>query len=77
MTVFAGVNEEATEQTFVYTKPYPPSSPAIVLFKDGALVHFMERHQIKGNPPELIAETLQEALVACYAEPAVSTMVSN
>lgn len=62
VTVFAGVDDEATAQVFAYTKPYPPSSPAIALFKDGALVHFMERHQIKGNPPELIAAALQEAL---------------
>lgn len=64
-TVFAGVDDEAAAQVFEYTKPYPPSSPAIALFKDGHLVHFMERHQIKGNPPELIAATLQEALQRC------------
>lgn len=65
VTVFAGVDDAATEQVFAYTKPYPPSSPAIALFKDGALVHFMERHQIKGNPPELIAAALKDALEAC------------
>lgn len=61
-TVFAGVDEEAAVQTFEYTKPYPPSSPAIALFKDGALVHFIERHQIKGTPPEVLALDLQHAL---------------
>ncbi len=60
-TVFAGVDEEATMQAFAYTKPYPPSSPAIALFKDGALVHFIERHQIKGTPPEVLASDLQHA----------------
>ena len=72
VTVFAGVDDEATAQVFAYTKPYPPSSPAIALFKDGALVHFMERHQIKGNPPELIAAALQEALENCGQQHAVS-----
>lgn len=64
VTVFAGVDEHATAQAFEYTKPYPPSSPAIALFKDGALVHFVERHQIKGIPPEVIATDLQGALEA-------------
>lgn len=64
VTVFAGVDEEATEAAFAYTKPYPPSSPAIALFREGVLVYFVERHQIKGTPPELIAAALQEALEA-------------
>ena len=64
VTVFAEVDDEATKQVFEYTKPYPPSSPAIALFKDGALVHFMERHQIKGTPPEILAAELQSALEA-------------
>ena len=72
-TVFAGIDEEATAQVFAYTKPYPPSSPAIALFKDGTLVHFMERHQIKGNPPEMIAATLQQALEECCQQHAVSS----
>ncbi len=71
-TVFAGIDEEATAQVFEYTKPYPPSSPAIALFKDGALAHFIERHQIKGNPPEMIAAALQEALEECCEQHAVS-----
>ncbi len=68
VTVFAGVDDDAAAQAFEYTKPYPPSSPAIALFKDGVLVYFMERHQIKGNPPELIAAALQEALEEYCAE---------
>jgi putative YphP/YqiW family bacilliredoxin len=64
ITVFAGVDEHATVQAFAYTKPYPASSPAIALFKDGTLVHFVERHQIKGVPPEMIATGLQDALEA-------------
>jgi|SRR3569832_833135 len=70
ITVFAGVDEQATTQAFEYTKPYPLSSPAIALFKDGELVHFVERHQIKGNYPELIAEDLQDAL-AIHCQPIV------
>ena len=72
ITVFAGVDEQATAQVFEYTKPYPPSSPAIALFKDGALVHFMERHQIKGTPPEILAAELQSALEAHCQLPAVA-----
>lgn len=64
ITVFSGVDEAATEQAFVYTKPYPPSSPAIALFKDGTLVYFAERHQIKGTPPEVLATELQHTLAA-------------
>ena len=71
-TVFAGVDDEATGQVFAYTKPYPASSPAIALFKNGALAFFIERHQIKGNPPEMIATALQNALEECCQQPAVS-----
>lgn len=72
VTVFAGVDDDAAAQVFEYTKPYPPSSPAIAVFQDGNLVYFMERHQIKGNPPELIAVALQEALEACSEQQMVS-----
>lgn len=72
ITVFAGVDDEATVQAFAYTKPYPPSSPAIALFKEGALVHFVERHQIKGTPPEMIATALQDALETHCQLPAVA-----
>lgn len=60
-TVFAGVDTEATERARQYFLPYPPSSPAIALFKDGKLVHFIERHHIEGRPAEMIAENLKMA----------------
>lgn len=60
-TVFAGVDTEAVEQARRYTLPYPPSSPSIALFKDGKLVHFVERHNIEGKPAQLIAENLMAA----------------
>ncbi|HQF29127.1 MAG TPA: BrxA/BrxB family bacilliredoxin, partial [Bacteroidia bacterium] len=44
-----------------YTLPYPPSSPCIALFKDGQLVHFVERHHIEGHSAEMIAENLTAA----------------
>lgn len=60
-TVFAGVDKEATEQARKYFLPYPPSSPSVALFKDGKLVHFLERHHIEGGSAEMIAENLKEA----------------
>lgn len=60
-TVFAGVDVEAVAQARKYMLPYPPSSPSIGLFKDGKLVHFIERHHIEGRPAELIAENLTAA----------------
>ena len=60
-TVFAGQDLEATSQARKYTLPYPPSSPAIALFKDGRLVHFIERHHIEGRSAEMIAENLKMA----------------
>ena len=60
-TVFAGVDGEATEKAREFLLPYPPSSPAIALFKDGKLVHFLERHHIEGRSAGLIAENLKEA----------------
>lgn len=59
--VFAGQDMEATAQARKYTLPYPPSSPAIALFKDGKLVHFLERHHIEGRSAEMIAENLKAA----------------
>ncbi|MFT4031900.1 MAG: BrxA/BrxB family bacilliredoxin [Siphonobacter sp.] len=59
VTVFAGVDMEATAKVREYTLPYPPSSPAIALFKDGELVHFVERHHIEGRPAEIIAQHLE------------------
>ncbi len=60
-TVFAGVDTEATAQARKYMLPFPPSSPSIALFKDGKLVHFLERHHIEGRTAEMIAENLQTA----------------
>lgn len=60
-TVFAGVDKEATEKAREYLLPYPPSSPAIALFKEGKLVHFLERHHIEGRSAEIIAQNLKMA----------------
>ena len=60
-TVFAGVDGEATNQARKYFLPYPPSSPSIALFKDGKLVHFLERHHIEGGTAQRIADNLSEA----------------
>lgn len=60
-TVFAGVDAEAVAQARKYFLPYPPSSPSIALFKDGELVHFLERHHIEGGTAQMIAENLMEA----------------
>ena len=59
VTVFAGVDKEATQKAREYTLPYPPSSPAMALFKDGQLVHFVERHNIEGRNAEMIAQHLE------------------
>ena len=60
-TVFAGQDKEAVAKVRDYCLPYPPSSPSIALFKDGELVHFIERHHIEGRPAEIIAENLMQA----------------
>lgn len=60
-TVFAGQDLEATAEARKFTLPYPPSSPSIALFKDGKLVHFLERYHIEGHPAEFISENLQAA----------------
>lgn len=59
-TVFAGVDREATERARQFLAPYPPSSPSIALFKDGELVHFVERHHIEGRPADVIAQHLMQ-----------------
>jgi putative YphP/YqiW family bacilliredoxin len=59
-TVFAGVDKEAVSKAREYTLPYPPSSPAIALFKDGELVHFVERHHIEGRNAQMIGSHLVE-----------------
>ena len=61
ITVFAGADIEATETARSYMRPYPPSSPSIALFKDGQLVHVMERHQIETRHAEEIAQELTQA----------------
>lgn len=58
-TVFAGQDLEATNEARKHFMPYPPSSPAMALFKDGQLVHFIERHQIEGRSAMMIAEHLK------------------
>ena len=60
-TVFAGQDKEAVAKVRDYCLPYPPSSPSIALFKDGELVHFIERHHIEGRPADLIAQNLIQA----------------
>ena len=60
-TVFAGVDKEATDAARGLMLPFPPSSPSIALFKDGQLVHMLERHHIEGATAELISNNLKEA----------------
>jgi len=60
VTVFAGVDKEATAKIREYTLPYPPSSPSIALFKNGELVHFVQRQHIEGRSAEMIASHLEE-----------------
>ncbi|WKW46278.1 BrxA/BrxB family bacilliredoxin [Myroides sp. JBRI-B21084] len=61
VTVFAGVHKEAVDAAREKMFPFPPSSPSMALFKNGELVHMLERHHIEGNPAEIIAENLKEA----------------
>ena len=63
-TVFAGVDREAVEKVRYYLAPFAPSSPAIALFKDGELVHMLERHHIEGRS----AEAISQNLVGAYNE---------
>jgi putative YphP/YqiW family bacilliredoxin len=60
-TVFAGVDKDATDKARSFMLPFPPSSPSIALFKDGQLVHMLERHHIEGATADLIAANLKEA----------------
>jgi len=60
-TAFAGFDTEAVQTIRQHLLPYPPSSPAIALFKDGALVHYIERHQIEGRSAQMIAHNLISA----------------
>lgn len=61
ITVFAGVDKEAVDAAREMMFPFPPSSPSMALFKDGELVHMLERHHIEGRPAEMIAENLKDA----------------
>ena len=61
VTVFAGVDKEAVDKARSYMMPFPPSSPSMALFKDGELVHMIERHHIEGRPADMIAENLKDA----------------
>ncbi|MEE9373689.1 MAG: BrxA/BrxB family bacilliredoxin [Saprospiraceae bacterium] len=60
-TVFAGVDREAVDKARDLLLPYPPSSPAIALFKDGKLVHMLERHHIEGRSAQMISDNLKTA----------------
>ena len=60
-TSFAGYDVEAVQALRSHLMPYPPSSPAIALFKNGELVHFIERHQIEGRSAQMIANNLIHA----------------
>lgn len=60
-TVFAGQDVEATSKAREYMLPYPPSSPSIALFKNGNLIHFIERHHIEGRTAQMIADNLKDA----------------
>ena len=60
-TAFAGFDTAAVNKVREHLLPYPPSSPAIALFKDGQLVHMIERHQIEGRPAQMIADNLMGA----------------
>ena len=61
VTVFAGVDREATDAARAMMIPFPPSSPSMALFKNGELVHMLERHHIEGRPADMIAENLIQA----------------
>ena len=63
-TSFAGFDTEAVNQVRKHLMPYPPSSPAIALFKDGQLVHMIERHMIEGRSAQMIADNLMGAFEA-------------
>ena len=60
-TVFAGFDTEAVAEARKHFAPFPPSSPCIALFKDGQLVHFVERHHIEGRSAQTIADNLKMA----------------
>ena len=61
VTVFAGFDTDAVAEARKHLAPFPPSSPSVALFKDGELVHMLERHHVEGNPAGAIAANLQAA----------------
>lgn len=61
VTAFAGVDKDAVTKAREHMFPFPPSSPSMALFKNGELVHMLERHHIEGRPAEMIAENLKDA----------------
>ncbi len=61
VTVFAGVDKDAVNEARNHMLPFPPSSPCMALFKDGELVHMLERHHIEGRPADMIADNLKDA----------------
>ncbi len=61
VTSFAGYDVDAVSKARSYLLPYPPSSPAIALLKDGQVVHMIERHMIEGRPAQMIAANLMQA----------------
>ena len=64
VTVFAGMDREATQQARSHFHGFPPSSPQIALMRDGKVVHMLQRHHIEGRSPQMIAENLKEAIAA-------------
>lgn len=64
LTVFAGQDLDATQKAREFFVPFPPSSPAIALFRNGELVHFIERHNIEGRTADMIAANLENAYEA-------------
>ena len=59
VSAFAGVDQEAVARARQYMLPYPPSSPCVALFKDGKLMHMVERHHIEGRTADMIADHLK------------------
>lgn len=66
-TSFAGFDTDAVQALRENLLPYPPSSPSVALFKDGELVHFIERHMIEGRSAQMIAQNLIAAFDAYCA----------
>ena len=61
VTVFAGVDKEAVDAARAHMITFPPSSPCMALFKNGELVHMIERHHIEGRPADMISDNLKDA----------------